>query len=220
MDLFIRKKKPVIIALHGFGQRKSKEFDKLKTALKKERLELITVDLFNENDSTDTDWTHWVSRAQKTIKENAAKGEIILIGFSMGGVIASYLSNEYNVKKLILLAPAFEYFNISNILDYIIKPFDKNYTPTLPQEFTNTFIDVVKYCKDSINDNSIPTIIMHCEKDQVIPISSSQKIINKIPHNKKLLISYSNGQHRILDDEIIGPIAISIIINLIKTYNR
>lgn len=216
MDLFKFKKKPVIIALHGFGKRKSKEFDNLKTALNKEKYQLITVDLFDENDPTDIEWTSWVAKANKIVRENSFQDEIILIGFSMGGVIASYLASQCNVKKLILLAPAFEYFNIANIFDYVIKPFDKNYTPSLPQQFTSTFVDVIKNCKDSIKDINVPTIIMHCENDQVIPVSSSHKIINKIPHDKKILITFSKGQHKILDDEIIKDIAINTIIDFIK----
>lgn len=213
----IFKKKPTIIALHGFGIRKQIEFENLKNALKKEKYDLVSINLFDEENLNDTDWTAWVARAQQLIKKHSLNNEIVLIGFSMGGVIASYLSNEHNVKKLILLAPAFEYLNINNLFDYVVKPFSKSRKKkSLPPSFTSTFIDVVNNCKESINDNNLPTLIIHCEKDDVIPVSSSQKVLNKIPHDHKALLSISNGQHRILDDEIAGPVAINLILDFIK----
>ena len=51
--------------------------------------------------------------------------EIYVIGHSMGGVIAAYLASKYKeVKKLVLAAPAFQYFkfegNKINILESIV----------------------------------------------------------------------------------------------------
>lgn len=44
----------------------------------------------------------------------AQNADVILIGFSMGGVIAAHLAAVKPVKKLILLAPAFNYINVGN----------------------------------------------------------------------------------------------------------
>ena len=58
----------------------------------------------------------WVQRCEAklslAIKENP---NVILIGFSMGGVIASYLASIYKVQSLILCAPAFEYLDIKKV---------------------------------------------------------------------------------------------------------
>ena len=86
----------------------------------------------------------------------------------------------------------------------------------MPSNFTPAFMDVVSNCKDSINDISVPTLMIHCENDEVIPLSSSEKNIKKIPVDNKALITISEGQHRILDDKIAGPIAISNIISFIE----
>jgi len=39
-------------------------------------------------------------------------GVIDVIGFSMGGALATYLANKYQFRKLVLLAPANRYFNL------------------------------------------------------------------------------------------------------------
>ena len=119
--------------------------------------------------------------------------------------------NINNVKKLVMIAPAFEYLNITTIINHIIKPKNK-----LPQKFTTQFSEVINNLKDYISDNKVPTLIIHCEDDEVIPISSSIKYIEKINHENKILVTLSKGQHRILDDKIAGPIAINLIIDFIE----
>ncbi|NLC97134.1 MAG: alpha/beta fold hydrolase [Erysipelotrichaceae bacterium] len=217
--IFFKKKvkKPTIVAIHGFGLRQEQEFYNLKIALEEKGYQFKTIRLYNLEDENDTDWTSWVAKARLLITQASFENDVILVGFSMGGVIASYLANEYRVKKLILLAPAFEYLNLTTLIDHIPNPFAKNEVKSqIPTNFTNTFIELVYNCKNSINDIKIPTLIIHCEDDNVIPLSSSNKNIKKIPIDSKALITISRGQHRILDDNIAGPIAINNIISFIE----
>ena len=215
--VFLRKK-PTIVGIHGFGLRKTKEFDKLKVSLEKQGYCFKSIDLYDLNDPSDTDWTSWVSKAKSLINEASFNNDVILIGFSMGGVIASYLANEYRVKKLVLIAPAFEFLNIKTVIDQIPNFFFKSKSKLVkpPSNFTNAFMDVISNCKDSLTDIKIPTLIIHCENDEVISITSSQKNINKITNANKALVTISDGQHRLLDDSVAGPIAISNIISFIK----
>ncbi len=218
--LFFNKKsnKPTIVAIHGFGVRGVDEFEKLRIAVEKKGYTFKSVQLYDLEDPSDTDWASWISKAKSLITEVAHDSNIILIGFSMGGVIASYLANSYKVKKLVLLSPAFEYLNINTIIDHMPKPFVKGeiVKSRMPVGFTSTFMDVINNCKNSISNIRVPTLIIHCEKDETIPLSSSIKNFKKIPINNKALLSISNGQHRVLDDKIAGPIAISNIISFIE----
>lgn len=69
--------------------------------------------MYDLNNPNDANYKDWVQRCEAklslAIKENP---NVILIGFSMGGVIASYLASIYKVQSLILCAPAFEYLDI------------------------------------------------------------------------------------------------------------
>ena len=55
----------------------------------------------------------WIDKAKQEIEYLINKGykKIYVLGHSMGGVIATYIATQYKeVKKLVLAAPAFEYF--------------------------------------------------------------------------------------------------------------
>ena len=104
------QEKPLIICVHGFGRRRADEFIPLVEALKDE-YDFIIPNLYDQQYPEDNVWHSWVSRAEEEIvKAKNANRKIYLLGFSMGGVIASYLASRFNVEKLVLLAPAFEYF--------------------------------------------------------------------------------------------------------------
>ena len=109
MSLFNRRKKPIIVTIHGFGRNLSHEFDPLARYLKARKYEVIQFDMYDLSNPNDANYKDWVQRCEAklslAIKENP---NVILIGFSMGGVIASYLASIYKVQSLILCAPAFE----------------------------------------------------------------------------------------------------------------
>lgn len=116
MSLFNRRKKPIIVTIHGFGRNLSHEFDSLARYLKAKKYEVIQFDMYDLNNPNDANYKDWVQRCEAklslAIKENP---NVILIGFSMGGVIASYLASIYKVQSLILCAPAFEYLDIKKV---------------------------------------------------------------------------------------------------------
>ena len=116
MSLFNRRKKPIIVTIHGFGRNLSHEFDSLARYLKAKKYEVIQFDMYDLNNPNDANYKDWVQRCEAklglAIKENP---NVIQIGFSMGGVIASYLASIYKVQSLILCAPAFEYLDIKKV---------------------------------------------------------------------------------------------------------
>lgn len=138
---------------------------------------------------------------------------IYLIGHSMGGVIATHLAKEHSeIKKLVLLAPAFKYINLKQIKDDIsIKIKDKKkyeleykdeaykgilykiYSTPLKMalEFTklvNEYYECPKYINCS-------TLIIHGKRDEIVPLASSEYVYNSILHNKKYLKVIENARH-------------------------
>ena len=210
-------KKPLIIAIHGFGKRRTHEYNNLKSALKD--YDIVIPELFDQTKEDDVYWYNWVSKAEEAIiKAKNEKREIVLIGFSMGGVIATYLASKFVIKKLILLAPAFEYMTVTTVQTTVNHALFKKadiedviYEP-LPTNFTPVFMEVVNNCKDAIDKVSCPTVIMHCMEDEVIPYTVSQKYYKKLAIDDKKLILYGDGQHRILDDERIKDTCINTIL--------
>ena len=136
MSLFNRRKKPIIVTIHGFGRNLSHEFDSLARYLKVKKYEVIQFDMYDLNNPNDANYKDWVQRCEAklslAIKENP---NVILIGFSMGGVIASYLASIYKVQSLILCAPAFEYLDIKKVTGLFKKSDKETKLVTIPFYF-------------------------------------------------------------------------------------
>ena len=203
-DTYGEEKKPLIVCIHGFGKRRADEYKNLIDIFKNE-YEIITPELFNQENKDDTNYKDWLARAEKPILENKDR-DIYLIGYSMGGVIASYLaSRNPNVKKLVLLEPAFEWLRPTTVKTTASKAIGlkkseyPEYT-SLPGKFTTTFMNVVSNCKDSIQDVTCPTLFIHCLEDELIPWPVSQNAYKKAKC-RKLLIALGGGCHKVMDDE-------------------
>ncbi|MEG0823836.1 MAG: YqiA/YcfP family alpha/beta fold hydrolase [Erysipelotrichaceae bacterium] len=208
-----------LITLHGFGRKQSKEMSNLILWSKEESYEIITLDLYNKEDEKDCNYIDWVNRARTLVETYIVKGyKVDLLGFSMGGVIATYLSTICPINRLILISPAFNYFNLENFTDYLVKGAvnllnnkKEVETPTLPKSFFGTFMDVVKYYKGYIKAVNVPTLILHGDEDEIIPLRSSLQAFDKIPNDNKRLIILHGGRHRILQDPRVNNEAYQII---------
>ena len=218
LDLFKgkRSKDPIIIAIHGFGKRRTDEYSALVARLAS-HYDLRLPDLFDQRFPNDNIWHNWVSRAEEEIvMAKNEKREIILIGYSMGGVIASYLASKFETKKLILLAPAFEYLKVSTATGYAFAPKypgDDKYVP-LPVEYLTTFMDVVNNCRGGIDGVKCPTLFIHCFGDTLIPYTVSLKYYRKLKIKDKQCVIIADGGHRLLDD----PVSSSIVLDLIESF--
>lgn len=198
----------VVVALHGFGRRRTDEFLPLKQFLSEHQLELVMPELFNPRNARDVDPERWVQRAEEVVDDLLKQNvRVILIGFSMGGVIASHLAACKPIEKLILLAPAFSYINVANAADLITGFFSSGKKeaadayPELPADFTSVFMNVVDSLKQDIALVDCPVLIFHGTEDETIAVSSSRKIFKKIVSEQKALILLEGADHRILDDK-------------------
>ena len=213
------KQPPVIITVHGYGRRRKHEMDNLVLWAKSDpqlsHHEIIQFDLYDLSDEKDCDWQKWVARAKTMINEQELKGrDIVLVGFSMGGVIAAYLAaTSPNVKKLILLAPAFQYLNMDAITSMITKSAASWFSSdarlaqneiAIPKSFYSAFTEVIKQCKPYIARVNCPVLLLHGDEDEVISMKSSIYAYDRIPHKQKKLIMFHGGHHRLLMDESVN----------------
>lgn len=204
------KKKPIIVAIHGFGSRRTDQLIPLKNYFENAGYEVICPVLFNSQDEQDCDPESWIQRAEDAVDQALAKKQgVILFGFSMGGVIASAIAAKRPVNKLILLAPAFSYMTLGNVTSTVSRLFQsdepivtaKGY-PELPISFTSAFRSVVDTRKESIAQVRCPILIFHGMDDETIPYSSSRRIIKKISHSHRALVLLNEAGHHLLDDEL------------------
>ncbi|MFV0480283.1 MAG: alpha/beta hydrolase [Anaerorhabdus sp.] len=220
LSFFDKKDKNIaLVCIHGFGRSQSHEYDSFKIALP--NYNIIAPNLYNLEDETDDDWARWLSKAERVLDQLASEGKsIYLIGYSMGGVIATYFSNKPNVKKLVLLAPAFEYITLANALGAVgvllgNKKKEES-TPSLPQNFTLAFTNLVNHCKDSAKNITIPTLMIHGSDDPTISPSTSRKYFDRIPAEKKHLCIIEGVEHHILSHETEGTLVTELIRSFIE----
>lgn len=217
---------PLLITIHGFGKRRHHEMDQLSEFLKNRNIELVSFDMYDLSDEKDCDWKQWVQRAKAQLAAaQLSKRPIYLLGFSMGGVIASYLATCYPVVKLILIAPAFNHFHLENYTNMVIKgasglisssPKSESNEPSLPKTFYPAFMDCVKQLKSSIANVTCPILLIHGDEDEVIPPRSSEWAFENISHDQKRLVFLHLGKHRILNDEHVRDVAYLLILDFIE----
>lgn len=199
--LFKRKPKTTIITIHGFGKNVSHEFDSLTKYLKSKKYEVVQFDMYDPKNPKDDDPKKWIQKAEQQMNQYKSH-EIILIGFSMGGVIASYLASVYKIKSLILIAPAFHYLDLSKVTSQGVK-FVKNIrnkTESIPSSTqTKAFTSIVSNYREAIYQVDCPICIFHGTKDEVIPIESSKTVYKKLTGDKRLIF-IEDGKHRMLYD--------------------
>jgi len=217
------EEKPILYCVHGFGVRRTHEYTILKEYFEAHGYTVVIPEIFDQTKYDDINPDLWLNRVEqpliKLLEENK---KIWLIGFSMGGVIASYLASKFKVERLVLLAPAFEYITIKAIIDtvegvarQIIKrpEVQSNDYPPLPEPFTNTFKGIVFRCKDSIKHVDCPVLIFHGTNDETIPLRSSDYAYDSIYHLNKRLFILKNVPHRILDERPINKDVLKLILD-------
>ena len=149
-------------------------------------------------------YQEWIKASEEMIDSLIKDGyrSIYLIGHSMGGVIATYLSSKYpQVKKLVLAAPAFNYLVVegesstmdkfkSGINMVINNDRDEVFTRFLKLPITsfNEFTKLVDKYKGSYKDVNVPTLILQGDKDTLVPIKSSMELYENLPVKKKNLV--------------------------------
>jgi esterase/lipase len=173
----------------------------------------------------------------KKFDEIKSKYEYVdVYGYSMGGVLATYLGVKKEVNRIILLAPANKYINARIFATRLKKEFsllsnkdwdrakliqenDKrgmnvvinDLMPRYNVHTISTFISLVRYCNNELVENNVKTIIIKGDQDEFVPDTSS-KFIKKY---------YKNVEEVIIPD--LGHLMLKsknyrLIINAIKDF--
>jgi uncharacterized protein len=177
------------IYLHGFasgpGSTKAKYIQKCFAQI---GIELHVPDL-NQGDFTHLTVSRQITQVVDLFPKDGSP--VTLIGASLGGWVSAIIAQDYfQVEKLILLAPAFDFLDhwLPKIGDLQLSSWEstsylsiyhhalKNLSP-LHYDF---LLDADKYPLSEI-DRVLPTLIIHGTNDDVIPISASRDFVRDRP---------------------------------------
>ena len=131
---------------------------------------------------------------------------IYVIGHSMGGVLASYVASRHpEIKKLVLVNAAFDYFNFKqNKEDIKEKSFTKyshiwqKLVRTSPI-MMNEFRKIVDEGKEFLKGVNCDTLILRSKEDAIIPNDTADLIYESIDSKNKYLTDVIDASHRLLN---------------------
>ncbi|MEG2410787.1 MAG: YqiA/YcfP family alpha/beta fold hydrolase [Erysipelotrichaceae bacterium] len=219
-------KEIMIIGIHGFGRMRKEDFDFISIEMEKEQIKFYRFELFDEIKKPN--WQAWVKTAYREIKPLCKEYDVILMGFSMGGVIATYLSRLLPIKKLILISPAFYYFGLDSGYRYtkrMIKMMlskDDSFQHYIDERVLDAahlkeFMKLVHYLRSSMKEVELPTLILQGSADEVIPVMTSKIVFHKIKSNDKQRILIEDGYHEFIRNKDYGGNAMPFIIDFITS---
>lgn len=212
IDMLFRK---AILIIHGFAGGTYDE-EELANYLELNR----NFDVFqftlpgHEKNLSKVKCKEWIEACEKQVEWLIKNGynKIYLIGHSMGGVIATYLASKYKeIKKLVLAAPAFHYLNvIKDELNVgksiqkapkIIKDYGSDEVIARMLKFNisviKEFMELVKDYYDYPKYVTCKTLILQGNKDNLVPISSSEYVYNNLASKDKELVILDGETHDI-----------------------
>lgn len=160
----------------------------------------------------------WIKASEEKVEWLIKNGytKIYLIGHSMGGVIATYLSTKYKqIKKLVLAAPAFNYLNVVkddlNVTESlktapkILKDYggDEIIARMLKLNVTalKEFTDLVKEYYDYPLKVTCDILLLQGKADTLVPISSSEYVYNSVKSKIKKIVFLDDVTHDIFRDK-------------------
>ncbi|MFC3209478.1 alpha/beta hydrolase [Planomicrobium okeanokoites] len=167
-----------------------------------------TLDLRNK---TAESWMMAAELALKELKKQTDK--VMIVGFSMGGLIAMYLAMRYKIEKIVLLSAAVKYISAGQMLEEIrlaaadaVKgqiaqnPLFHLYEYKLlntPVSSAFEFLRVVKMVEPYYDKLTLPVCIVQGKKDGIVPLSAAEHIYNQIGSVEKEIYHSDNGKHLI-----------------------
>ncbi len=172
----------------------------------------------------------WILSTEKNIEWLISHGykQIYVVGHSMGGVIACHIARKYKeVKKLVLLSPAFRYFKFKgDKLDFIsslksskdiLSGYPKNEVISRiissPVNSVKNFMSLVKEHYGDPLFIDVPTLIIHGNNDLIAPFDSALYVHNSLKSKTNILINIKDLNHYVLDEEHKD-----MVCNLVKSF--
>ena len=114
---------------------------------------------------------------------------VTIIGSSLGGLTAAHLGEKLlQVKRLVLLAPAFEFLShwLPNLGQEVIQRWEKekylmvhHYGEKRGIPLSYDFLTDANQYQEKILQRQVPTLILHGKHDEVIPIEASRNFTQK-----------------------------------------
>lgn len=156
----------------------------------------------------------WMMEAELALKRLTKRVDrVLVVGFSMGGLIALYLALRYRLDKLVLLSAAAKYISprvlLNDVRIVLTESITKKHTPNTfyhlynyklthtPPRAALEFLKIVKTVKPYYHHIDTPVCIVQGGKDGIVPFSTARHLYDILGSKEKLLITSPTGKHHI-----------------------
>lgn len=206
--------KPIIMFIHGF-MGSVEEFNNIDSVMKDYgyKTHSFYMSGHGSNKNKKPNRKNWLNDCEENIEYLIEQGhqKIIIIGHSMGGIMAINLALKYEafIQKIILFSPAIEYLlrNNGNVevisnLKEMIKIFEQLdfkkdilKGEKLPLSSFQEFRLLAKEHRNDIYDVKCPIMILQAEEDHIIPAQKIKEIYDELTITDKKFILIEKGSH-------------------------
>lgn len=205
------------LILHGFSGTPD-EIEVITTHYEKENW-LVYTPILPGHGSKDglkgVTYKHWIYAATVAAEELLKRCEkVYVIGFSMGGMIASFIAAKYPIDKLVLLSTSAYYINpkqiVQDITGWIVEDlkgeldddkmyqFYKEKVKNTPILAAKEFATMVRLLRTQLKHITVPTLIVQGGNDGLVPPKkSAEYIYEQIQSEEKKLYFFPKARHYI-----------------------
>ena len=169
------------IYLHGFASSPDSAKARFIRDRFLEKQIALSVPNLNQNNFSDLTLTRQINQVSQEFND----GPVTLIGSSLGGLTAVWLGEKYpQIERLILLAPAFGFLShyLARLGPEAVKNWQESgflsvyhYAEKRSLPLSYQFVLDSQNYSDHALRRSIPTLILHGQQDEVIPLTASQQ---------------------------------------------
>ena len=163
------------------------------------------------NKMTAENWMMEAEQALRLLQKEVDR--VVIVGFSMGGLIALYLAQRYKVDRVVLLSAAAKYISGRQLLEdvkeimtdmlhrklatntfYHLYEYKLTHTPL---KATIEFLRIVKMVEPYYASIKTPVCIVQGRKDGIVPFATAEYLFENIGSTEKELIISESGKHHI-----------------------
>ncbi|NTW72439.1 MAG: alpha/beta fold hydrolase [Eubacteriaceae bacterium] len=200
------------LILHGFGGGVH-EVEPLAKALLDDGYEVFCPTLKGHSgtrkEMTEATYQDWIDSAEKILLEsNEPNDKFVIIGFSMGGLIAFHLASKYPFKNIVTINTPTFWWNLNrvflNLIDDLRNRKAANVRRYLqaknnsPVRSMIQFLLLLKKIKPELEKVNCPILVIQAEDDDAVRLKSVGYIMKNVKSKQKKVRFIEHGGHLIL----------------------
>lgn len=204
------------------------------------KVEVITLPGHGETlNLKNSNYLNWIATAEEAMKElDRQCDKVYLVGFSMGGMIASYLAAKYEKSgKLVLLSASGKYLNPKQMVrewaelaasglrgewsdNFLFQQYKRKLRPgVVPFKSLVEFKKCVNFTTPYLYKVRCPVLIAQGMEDSMVPYKTAYYLEKEIPTETEVIL-FGNSKHLIClgdDQEFLNQSVFSFLTDSQKT---